>query len=52
MTVLRFPKPHRGAPEPRRYVFATIGFQWRQGAWRRDRAVLRDETIDIMDEKT
>ena len=51
MTVLKFPKPHRGDPDARRSALASIGFQWRRGAWRRGRVVLRDETIDEMDEK-
>ena len=50
--VLPFPVRHRGEPEPRRLVLASIGFQWRQGAWRRGRVVLTDEVIDEMDERT
>jgi hypothetical protein len=49
--VLQFPIRHRGDPDPRRYALASIGFQWRQGAWRRGRVVLRDETIDTLAEK-
>jgi hypothetical protein len=29
MTVLRFLKPHRGTPEPSRYVFAQFLAVWR-----------------------
>jgi hypothetical protein len=50
-TVIFFPIRHRGDPDPRRYALAAIGFKWRQGAWRRGRVVLRDETIDVMAEK-
>jgi hypothetical protein len=49
--ILPFPRPHRGDPDPRRLALACIGFQWRQGAWRRGRVVVCDESIDAMAEK-
>jgi hypothetical protein len=49
--LLFFPRPHRGDPDPRRFALAAIGFQWRQGAWRRGRVVVFDEVIDTMAEK-
>ena len=50
--IIPFPRPHRGDPHPRREALASIGFQWRQGAWRRGRVVLTDDAIDQMDERT
>jgi hypothetical protein len=50
--IILFPHPHRGDPEPWRFALASIGFQYRQGLWRRGRVALTDEVIDRMDERT
>jgi hypothetical protein len=46
--VIVFPVRHKGDPEPRRVALVTIGFRWREGAWRRGRVVLSDADIDTM----
>jgi hypothetical protein len=47
-----FPLSHRGDPDPRRMVLASIGFQWRAGLWRRSRVALSDADIDAMEART
>jgi hypothetical protein len=46
--VIVFPVRHKGDPEPRRFALVTIGFRWREGAWRRGRVVVTDADIDAM----
>jgi hypothetical protein len=46
--VIVFPIRHTGDPEPRRVALVTIGFRWREGAWRRGGVVLSDAAIDAM----
>jgi hypothetical protein len=46
--IIVFPVRHKGDPEPRRVALVTIGFRWREGAWRRGRVVLTDAEIDAM----
>jgi hypothetical protein len=41
--ILPFLRPHRGDPELRRMALASIGFQWREGQWRRGRDLLTDQ---------
>jgi hypothetical protein len=50
--ILPFPLPHQGDPDPRRMALASIGFQWREGMWRRGRVVLFDADIDTMEART
>ena len=50
--ILPFPVLHRGDPDPRRMALASIGFQWREGLWRRGRVALSDADIDAMDART
>jgi hypothetical protein len=51
--VLRFPRRHRGDPDPRRCQLAALGFRWSEakGVWQRRRTILRDEAIDELPEK-
>jgi hypothetical protein len=51
-TIIPFPHPHRGDPNPRREALARIGFRWTANAWRRGRVVLTDLEIDAMAEPT
>jgi hypothetical protein len=46
--IIVFPVRHRGDPEPRRFALVTLGFRWREGAWRRGRVVLTDADLDTM----
>jgi hypothetical protein len=46
--VIVFPIRHKGDPEPRRFALVTIGFRWREEAWRRGRVALTDAEIDTM----
>ena len=46
--IIVFPIRHRGDPEPRRFALVTLGFRWREGAWRRGRVVLTDADLDTM----
>jgi hypothetical protein len=46
--IIPFPRRHKGEPEPRRFALVTIGFRWREGAWRRGRVVVTDADIDAM----
>jgi hypothetical protein len=46
--IIRFPRRHKGDPEPRRFALAALGFHWRGGLWRRGRVVLADADIDAM----
>jgi hypothetical protein len=50
--IIPFPQPHRGDPDPRRFALAAIGFQYRQGLWRRGRVILTDDAIDQMEART
>jgi hypothetical protein len=50
--ILHFPVSHQGDPDPRRMALASIGFQWREGMWRRGRVVLSDADIDTMEART